>query len=565
MYGNLDLNDPYRTTIHGLFAQPFDFNGVEKTIHVYISAENRQSEPFVLLLVDTDVDVPRFLASSGWQSIADEQGLIVAVAQPPGVDWSGQNDFAYLEAVYEQTHNRSHYNAQKGNNYLAAYGRAATVGQMWAFENPQNFSSFATMGDLRPIPAEFLAKTAAAPTNLPSVTVGEIPMPVWFFVSKMDANAKAVLDAWNKRNDVTDERLSSDLATGVYLARMNVNDSLINEQNFLAQTRYTVTNDPERASPQITRAVWKFLSAVIRPVGFANNALRPSRSVEEWGATIRHLKVGDVRRYWVEYVPEQRFFTNGDKAPLVVYMHGNNNTAESMLQRSDFLKVAKERGFIAILLTGALYNSGTLFPNPKWNLTEADNEFDDYAYVRAAVEDVVSRLPVDTTRIYAMGQSYGSMAMLAMSLRMNDIFAAGAGTGAFLPERMMNLYQSNKVLRGNKMPIQVLLGERDGVVGDRRGGVWENESMRAQMPYWLERDGLPGDVDRALTGKYKSGRFNVYEFANSQGVPLVQYVTVDERIHTIVAMDLYFQYDTFVSKWSRGPDGTLFYMGKAVQ
>jgi hypothetical protein len=84
------------------------------------------------------------------------------------------------------------------------------------------------------------------------------------------------------------------------------------------------------------------------------------------------------------------------------------------------------------------------------------------------------------------------------------------------------------------------------------------------MPYWLKRNGLSGDVDAALTGKYKSGRFNVFEFANEDGVPLVQYLTVDERIHTIIAMDLYFQYDTFVSKWSRGADGRLYYMGHAA-
>jgi len=37
-----------------------------------------------------------------------------------------------------------------------------------------------------------------------------------------------------------------------------------------------------------------------------------------------------------------------------------------------------------------------------------------------------------------------------------------------------------------------------------------------------------------------------------------------EPIHTIVAMDLYFQYDNFVPEWSRGVDSTLRYMGNAV-
>ena len=73
------------------------------------------------------------------------------------------------------------------------------------------------------------------------------------------------------------------------------------------------------------------------------------------------------------------------------------------------------------------------------------------------------------------------------------------------------------------------------------------------------------DYDKAKTGFYKSGRYNINDFANAKGVPLVEYVTVDERVHTIVPMDLYFQYDTFVSKWSRGADGTLYYLGKPVE
>lgn len=106
MYDMLDLSDPYRTTIRGLFAQPIDFNGGQRRIHVYVGAGNRQSEPFVLLPVDADEGVPAFLQASGWQAIADEQGLIVAVAQPPGDAWDAEADLVYLDAVYEQTHNR---------------------------------------------------------------------------------------------------------------------------------------------------------------------------------------------------------------------------------------------------------------------------------------------------------------------------------------------------------------------------------------------------------------------------------------------------------------------------
>lgn len=564
MYGALDLSDPYKTTISGLFEQPVDLGeGVIRTAYVYIGAENRQSEPFVLLMPDSGVDdVNAWLQQTGWQAIADAEGLIVAVAMSnEGAAWDAEADIAYLNKLYSVTHARGHYNAQKGNNYMAAYGNAATLAQRWAMQNPQNFASFASFGDLEAISADYMTECAAKDTKLAEVKTGDLPMPVWFFVSEMDENAQAVLQYWNACNDVDPELFSTELATGVYMANNNGIESLIDEQNFLAQTRYTVKADPAVVTPEITNEVWAFLSDVIRPVGFANNSLRAARSVEEWGAVRRELEIDGVTRYWVEFVPEKLAPTTEDgKVPMVVYSHGNNNTAEAMLSRSEFIKVANERGFIVLLMTGCLYKTDTMFPNPRWNLEQDPELFDDYAYIRGAVADACSRLPVDTTRIYAMGQSYGGAASLHWALRMNDIFAAAATTGAWanLPSATTNCYEeAEKNLEGNLMPICALKGVAEG-------GTWDAADFQSEMPYWLNRNGMAADVNEALTGSYKSGRFNVYEFANDKGIPLCQYLTVDDRIHTIVASDLYFQYDTFLSKWSRQADGTLFYMGREV-
>lgn len=563
MYANLDLTDPYKTTISGLYEQPVTVGEATRLAYVYIGAENRQSEPFVMLMPDSGVDnVNAWLAETGWQAIADAEGLILCIAQPSeGAAWDVEADVAYLDALYKVTHARGHYNAQKGNNYMAAYGNAATLAQRWAMKTPQNFASFASFGDIEAIPAEYMEACAAQGTKLADVSIGEIPMPVWFFVSEMDAAAEAVLAYWNGCNDVDPEKFSTELATGVYIANNNGIESLIDEQEFLAQTRYTVKADPAAVTPEITEQVWAFLSDVVRPVGFANNSLRAARSVEEWGAVRREIEIDGVTRYWVEFVPEKLSPTTEDgKVPMVVYSHGNNNTAESMLARSEFIKVANDRGFIAILMTGCLYKTETMFPNPRWNLEQDPELFDDYAYIRGAVADACSRLPVDTTRIYAMGQSYGGAASLHWALRMNDIFAAAAGTGAWanLPTAPANCYEeTEKNLEGNLMPICVLKGVAEG-------GTWDAADFRSEMPYWLNRNGMVADVEEALTGFYKSGRFNVYEFANEDGVPLCQYLTVDERIHTVVASDMYFQYDNFVSKWSREADGTLYYMGKPV-
>ena len=307
MYGMLDLNDPYRTVISGLFSQTVSVDKRPCDFHVYIGAKNHQSEPFVLLLPDSRQNVSALLVKGGWKDLADAEGLIVAIAKPTGKAWDVNTDMPYLKALYDETHNRGYYNAQKGNNYLVAYGDGVTIAQMWAMAAPMNFASFATFGEIGAIDRKYMSESAAGKTALPSVSIGDIPMPVWFFVSGMGANAKAVLDCWNKRNRVQDEKFTSDAATGVYFAKTGGIDSLINEQKFLAQTRYTVVKDPAALGVARTKTVWTFLSSVVRPVGFANNELRSSRTVEQWQATKKTITVKGVTRYWVEFVPRQAF------------------------------------------------------------------------------------------------------------------------------------------------------------------------------------------------------------------------------------------------------------------
>lgn len=559
MYEMMDLSDPYKTVISGLFRQDITEGGLDRECYVYISPENRQMEANVTIIPDSGTDVVDFLTESGWKDIADEQGLILLIAKPDGRTWDTEEDLTYLNNMWTQTHVRYWYNCQKHNSYMVAYGNGATLGQMWGMQAvaPQKLVSFATFGDFR-VDRSYIERTAAQATNVEGVTVGDIPMPVWFFVSGLSRNNETVLDYWNQCNNVGDEVYSTDLATAVYTARTNTIDSGINEQNYLAQTRYTVTDDADDyANPERNRAVWDFLSSVIRPVGYANNQLRAYRSVEDWGATRQSVTVDGVERYWVEFVPETLCETGDGTAPLVVFFHGNNQGAETFLANSDAIKLANDRGFIAILLTGAPYHDDTQMPNPHWNLLKEEHKFDDYAYVRAAIADVVARQPVDTTRIYGMGLSYGSMACQAFAPEMSDIFAAIAPvSGLVRTERTAVL--PTDLPDDTLMPIFLINGATEA------GTEFESADMRSRFGGWLEANGLGTDFDAALTGTHKVGNYNIWTFANEDGDPLVQYSTADERIHTVVLDDLYLQYDSFLSLYSRGADGTLYYMGRPV-
>ncbi len=555
MYKMLDPADPYKTVISGLFRQTVKVGTVERSFLVYIAKDNAQYQPYLVIVPDAGQNPVETLEKSGWKEIADANGMILIVAESPDGKWDRARDLVYLESMYSLSHTRNWYNVQKGNNYLAGYGNGAALAQAWAMKKPANFCSFATFGDFS-IEQKYMTDSGSAPSELRYIPMREVPMPVWMFVSSMTGAAQSALDYWKYSNKAEGEALSDANATGIFLAKTNGIDSLIDEQDLLAQTRYTVTADAAAWNPGRAAAVWKFLSSVIRPVALANNDLRAARSTEDWGAVRRTLTIDGYSRYWIEFVPKQLRTTVAGKAPLVVYCHGVNNTAEAIVDRTEMIKCANERGFIVVFPTGSLFNSDSQFPNPGWNLLEDPKLFDDYKFIKAMVSEVAARLPVDRSRIYMSGQSYGSMATMAMSLRMNDIFAAGASTAALLAGPHAELYKSAKILQGNKMPIYYIAGERDNPDSI------DPKNIELNMSYWIQRDGAG---DYARPSAYKDGRYNIRAWLDADGVPLVQCAIVDEKPHTPLPMDNYIMYDTFLSKYSRGEDGTLYYMGVAVK
>lgn len=556
MYGMINPADPYRTVISGLFRQTVKVGTADRTFLVYIAKDNAQYQPGVVIVPDSGQNGVAFLEKSGWKEIADANGMILVIAESPDGKWDRDRDLVYLDRVYTVSHNREWYNLQKGNNYLAAYGDASSVAQSWAMKTPANFGSFATFGDVA-VSADFMKKAGEAPSELAYIPVKEIPMPVWMFVPKMTADAEALLRYWKYSNKADGDMLSDANATGIYLAKANSIDTLLDEQDTLAQTRYTIVSDADAISPERTKTVWKFLSSVIRPVGLANGDLRAARSAQDWGIVRRTIVVDGITRYWLEFVPARLRATAPGKAPLVVYSHGGSNTAEAIVDRTELIKFANERGFIAAFPTGALTKSATSMPSPTWNTPEDPAMWDDYKFMRAMTGDIVSRLPVDAGRMYLAGQSMGGMNTLACSLRLNDLYAAGYSNAAFLIQSSMNLMKSPKILNGNKMPILIIIGERD------QSANLDIKNIEPNLSYWITRS-VVGSFGKP-SGVYKDGRYNFQVWSDGNGVPLVKYAIVDEKPHTPLPSDIFIGYDDFLSKYSRGADGTLYYMGAAVK
>ena len=66
------------------------------------------------------------------------------------------------------------------------------------------------------------------------------------------------------------------------------------------------------------------------------------------------------------------------------------------------------------------------------------------------------------------------------------------------------------------------------------------------------------------TFKYQTGRFYGYVWTNKDGLPVLQEQWVVDKIHAMIPEETYLLYD-FMANYTRGVDGTSYYMGVAIE
>ncbi len=149
----------------------------------------------------------------------------------------------------------------------------------------------------------------------------------------------------------------------------------------------------------------------------------------------RIVVMGQERLFMVHMPPGHR---PGQPLPMVLAFHGGGGSMELQADDSRYGLISKadSAGFIAVFPNG---HSG--MPNhhlATWNAggccgSARDNGSEDVAFVRALIEHLRQRLPVDARRIYAVGMSNGAMMSHRLACEMSDLLAgiaAVAGTDA---------------------------------------------------------------------------------------------------------------------------------------
>ena len=136
------------------------------------------------------------------------------------------------------------------------------------------------------------------------------------------------------------------------------------------------------------------------------------------------LRFGDRTRRYIVHVPPQA--REGRPLALVLSFHGGGGTGRA---QQDYVRtdpLADREGFIVVYPDGTGRLRRRLLT---WNAGSCcgyarDHHVDDVGFVRALLDDLARRVPIDARRIYATGLSNGGMMSYRLAAELGDRIAA---------------------------------------------------------------------------------------------------------------------------------------------
>lgn len=556
----VDSVQPRRCLVSGLFEETVEVNGTLRTFYTYLKPGLLYNQPCMVLAPPDDVPVTEYLENSFWLQFAEDHDLFLHILIPQNGVWNlDGSDADYMNRVYVQINSRRFYITMQDKIYAVGIGNGAAVAQQAVMKMSSEWSGFATFGDMDDralLNTEMTHGGEQTGKTELTIAAAKVQVPVWMaWTENTGANA-AVCDYWKTINDADDEAYSNRWADEIYFPRKICKKSQINEEK-ISQVRVTnqFTGDLKL---EFFNKVWDYISLTCRHRGFGTKMLRYWIDLESYGFTYHTMEYDGFTRCWYEYVPDG-VKKSGRPVPLVVCMHGRGGTAESFISLSGMSRVAEERDFIVVFPEAGVSQQrpGALRNLLLWCGSYQGKKVDDVGFIRNMIQDVKSRHAVDSSRVYACGQSSGGMMTSTLALQAPDIFAAVAPWSALvspdeelvLPERI-----------DPAVPYLFLFGDNDWLCVDRENGQLEYHVADNIAAFLKNLIKLYQLDEKPL--RYTCGEISYYVYLNAKRVPMLIVGTVKSMTHANYPRESWISYDEFLAKFSKMEDGTLLYMGE---
>ncbi|MFQ5890021.1 MAG: alpha/beta hydrolase family esterase [Gemmatimonadota bacterium] len=227
------------------------------------------------------------------------------------------------------------------------------------------------------------------------------------------------------------------------------------------------------------------------------------------------LLVGGLERRYHVFLPEGGTPTTRS-LPVLIVMHGFLQSWRGIRQLTGFERLARREGFLVVYPEGyrRSWNDGDgVKPASK-------RRVDDLGFLRALLDDVARRYPIDEGRVYAVGFSNSAFLLARHACALSDRLAAiGMAAGGVYPgwgpdcpdrRRMPAVF-----VNGTEDPALAPLNEEFDLAPLRSGELWA--ARNGCEPEGARRDSLP-DPARDGTTVTRS------EFTGcEQGAEVVEY------------------------------------------
>jgi poly(3-hydroxybutyrate) depolymerase len=554
---------------------------VTRTAKFYVSSNSIINQPTVTIVVPSGVNTWRFLVDSGWKKTADKEGIFIVLAEPDASGkWGSISDeSAYLTELSADVAVRPYFCSFEAAIYAIGYGDGARILQENALSKPNRFAGIGLIG-APGLSASKVNTLQSSESTQQGVKLSQVQLPAWIVSDSKTDDVNRLVDYFKSANHSNISSIATDteFADELYAPQAGGNV----DEEWCAKVYYDTGSWKDYLNNGFTGTIFKQLfSGVRRYPGNGVNFLRSFTDIYKAGFKKFNGYVAGgyeqdgsdkYNREWFVYEPKS--VKPNKPAPVVFVFHGAGGSGDEISDRSGWKKVADKYGIILVLPTGShildprnVSNMWTTeYMRAMWNTGAATKDRpSDIKFVEYLYNWTKENYNIDTTRVYAGGQSSGGAMSWAVTLNLPKIFAAtmpvSAGmTGPFSMD-------TSKADTSSIVPVIHFIGEKDPAF---KNG-FDDAAGKTLIDYWTNRYQT---VEKYNSYKYllngqqstsKTGFFNNYVFNTPDGVPLLRAVEVSTSVHAIWPSESFTAWEQFFTKYTKDSTGKLYYNSNLVE
>ena len=183
-----------------------------------------------------------------------------------------------------------------------------------------------------------------------------------------------------------------------------------------------------------------------------------------------------ITRSYIVYLPTT--YTPSSSLPLVFVLHGFTQSANTIMNVSDFNDVAEANNFIVAYPQGV---------GNAWNTNSGmagGSTADDIGFIEALIDEFHTLYNIDSTRVYSCGFSAGGYMSHRLACESNRCFGAIASVSGTMSD---NAY--NDCNPTTTTPVMQIHGTSDNIVSYNGG--FGGKSVDDVISKWVALDGCP--------------------------------------------------------------------------